>query len=312
MKRTVILLILSLCLAVLGIAARAAAQARPGGQAGPAPAARRATSRVLAAEDIQKKVEAYLRKLYAWGPAFQVKVGKPADSPLPGFYQVSVDLAVGSQSETAMMHISKDGRYLIPGDVLDTAADPFAANRKQLFTQGRPAIGPADAAVTVVEFIDFQCPHCRQLDKALRELRPQYPQVRFVIKNFPLTQIHPWAMTGAIAAECAYRQNREAFWKFHDALFDQQDAITPGNAWEKMLALAQAAGLDSVLFRACMASPEAKQTVEQDIQHGQALRIANTPTTFINGRRTLSTDSPALKQLIDYELATTAPANRQP
>jgi len=299
MKRTLIVLLLA-----LGVTA---APPPSSGQARPALAQSGTASRTLPAGFIQKKVEAYLRKLYAWGPSFQVKVGKPTESELPGFYQVSLEVTLGSESNAAIMRISKDGRYLIPGDVLDASADPFAANRKQLLTRGRPSIGPANAPVTVVEFIDFQCPHCRQLDRTLRELRPQYPQVRFVIKNFPLTQIHPWAMTGAIAAECAFRQNPQAFWKLHDALFDEQDTITPTNAWEKMLALAQNAGLDQDTFRACMASQEAKQAIDQDIQQGQALRIANTPTVFINGRRTLTTDPAPLKQFIAYELSTAAP-----
>src|SRR5437879_8572806 len=95
------------------------------------------------------------------------------------------------------------------------STDPLAAVRSQIHLADCPSKGPANARVVVVEYADFQCPTCGQLHKVLSEIEPQYPQVRFVYKDFPLTHIHPWAMTAAIAGRCAYRQNPEAFWKLH-------------------------------------------------------------------------------------------------
>ncbi len=117
--------------------------------------------------------------------------------------------------------------------------------------------GPANAAVTVVEFSDFQCPTCRQLHNVLREVAPNYPQVRFVFKDFPLAQIHPWALTAALAARCVHQQNPDAFWKVHDAIYDNQDAITPQNARSRMLDLAQQAGVNPEAVRACMSTAAA-------------------------------------------------------
>lgn len=299
-----------------------AAQEKPAAPAARTPQARQTSGGQVSdpLAGFETKVEAYLRKLYAWGPAFQVKVslvpsgaeGKPAESEIPGFYRLSVQVTFSGESDTATMYVSKDGRHLIRGEVLDTAVDPFAVNRRAIRTSGRPSRGPADARVTVVDFSDFQCPHCKQLDQALRQLLPQYPQVRFVMKHFPLEQIHPWAMTAALAAECAFRLKPDAYWKVHEAIFDQQEAITAENVWQRMQDIVASAGLDPAELRACMASPEAKQAVADDLKEGQVVRIANTPTVFINGRRLVGGDPNLTKQYLDYELSTPTRPSAKP
>jgi protein-disulfide isomerase len=296
MKRWMMLLV-----ALLGVASFAWAQTPPATPAATPP-------------QIQQRVEAYVRKLYAWGPSFQVQVGAPKDSPTPGFYEVTVQVSAGGQSETGIVYVSKDGRFLLRGDINDMTADPFAAARQQIKLAGSASEGPADARVVVVAYGDFQCPHCRELDLVLRALVARYPQVRFVTKHFPLSQIHPWAMTATTAAYCAYRQKPEAYWAYHHLLFDNQDNITPENAWQKAQDLAAQAGFDPDGIRTCMASPEAKAAIDADVKEGQALSIANTPTVFINGRRLVGGDRNILEQFINYELAVTAapPALRRP
>ena len=257
---------------------------------------------------IQKRVENYLRKLYAWGPSFRVKVGQLRDAAVPGFYEVSVQITMGEQSDSSVIYVSKDGRYLLRGDIQDMFTDPLAAVRSQIHLANNPSRGPADARVTLVEYSDFQCPTCRQLHQTLRAVVPNYPQVRFVFKNFPLAQIHPWAMTAAIAGRCAYQQNQDSFWKLHDSIFDNQDVISPGNAWQKMLDFAAQAGLDTDAFRACLASPQASGAVMESVKEGQTLKVANTPTVFVNGRRLIGADRGLLEQYIQYELDASQPS----
>ena len=253
--------------------------------------------------ELSKKVETYLRDLFAWGTSYTIRIGQPAEAILPGFWQVSVQVTSGAQTEAGIVYVSKDGRYLIRGDVFDTTARPFAAVHSQIRIEGHPSVGPANAKVVLVEYSDFQCPHCRELAKLLKEIASQYPQVRFVFKDYPLTQIHPWAMTAALAGRCAYNQKPEAFWTLHDAIFENQDNINPSNAWNKMLELAGAAGLDAEAFRFCMTSPDAKKAVEENLNEGRALRVANTPTAFINGRRIVGAERRVFQQFLDYELA---------
>jgi protein-disulfide isomerase len=292
MKRGILWLAMLLTLAPVAVT-----QTPPSGTA-PAPA------------QLQQRVEAFVRKVYAWGPSFQVIVGIPKDSNFPGFYEVTIQVRVGGQSDTGTMWVSKDGRFLVRGEINDLNVDPFAAARQQIKLEGSPSLGPADARVVVVDYSDFQCPHCRQLDTDLRALAARFPQVRFVSKYFPLAQIHPWAMTAATAAWCASKQNPQAYWAYHHSLFDNQDSITAENAWQQVQNLATQAGLDAAAIRSCMATPEAKAAIDADVKEGVALNIANTPTVFINGRRIVGGDRNILEQYISYEL--TAPPSPAP
>ena len=302
MKRLLVVMLLTTA------AAGVAAQTRPTASPSKSPKPQAAAD-PSAATPIQKKLETFLRKLYAWGPSFRVKIGVLRDAPAPGFYEVPVEVTMGEQSDTAIFYVSKDGRYFLRGDIQDMSTDPLAAVRSQIHLADCPSKGPANARVVVVEYADFQCPTCGQLHKVLSEIEPQYPQVRFVYKDFPLTHIHPWAMTAAIAGRCAYRQNPEAFWKLHDSIYDKQDVISAENAWQKMLDFAGQAGLDTAAFRACMASPEAAQAVQQSVKEAQTLKIANTPTILVNGRRMIGADRSLLEQYIQYELGNLAPTS---
>lgn len=260
--------------------------------------------------ELQRKVETFVRKLFAWGPQYEVKVSQPSPSSVPGYLQVNVEVLFQGQSDNAVMYVSTDGRYLLRGDLHDLQVDPFAANRAKLTVEGHPAKGPANARVTLVEFSDFQCPSCRALHQALKTILPKYPQLRVVYKDLPLAQIHPWAVTAAIAGRCAFMQNPANFWKYHDSLFDNQENIRPDNAWERILELATQAGYDPAAMRACMIAPEPKAAVEASVKEAQALRIANTPTVFVNGRRITGGDPATLEQYIAYELAQGQPAPR--
>lgn len=255
---------------------------------------------------VEKTLEAFLRKIYAWGPSFHLKIGPFKDAPVPGFFEVNVEVTMGGQSDSTVVYVSKDGRYLLRGDMQDMTADPTAPVRARIRLTNNPSRGPADAAVTVVEYSDFQCPSCRQLHQALKAIVPSYPQVRFVFKDFPLTQIHPWAMTAAIAGRCAYQQKPEAFWKLHDTIFDNQEVISAENVWQKMLDFAAPVDLDVEAFRSCMASPEASQAIQENVKEAQALKVANTPTVFVNGRRMIGGDRGLLEQYMQYELQSQA------
>lgn len=253
-------------------------------------------------EQISQKVESFLRNYFAWGPSFQVKLGPFADASAPGFYEVPVQVTVGGQSDTGLVYVSKDGRFLMRGELHDIKLDPFADNRAHLHVVGNPSRGPDNAPIIVVEFSDFQCPHCRELYQTLKELEPRYPQVHFVFKDFPLTQIHPWAMTAALAARCAYMNDPQSFWKVHDAVFDNQELITAENAYDQMLKFATDAGLSADAFRACMISPDAKNAIESNLADGRALKIQSTPTVFVNGRPLIGGERELLEQFLAYEL----------
>jgi protein-disulfide isomerase len=249
----------------------------------------------------ETRIEQYLRNLYAWGPSFDVKVGPSKPSPVPDLLEVPVTVSMGGQSDTAVVYASKTGNFLIRGDLTDMTVDPFADIRSKLHVGKSPAMGPETAKITLYEFADFECPSCRQLDIILREYLPQHPEIRLVFKHFPLVNIHPWAMTAAIASQCTYQQNPAGFWKMHDAIFDAQDVISPSNVWEKMQDLAKQQGLDIPAFTACMSNPATESQIKQTMAEGQALTISATPTTFVNARRVVGPDKAQLDQAVTYD-----------
>lgn len=246
--------------------------------------------------------EVFIRNLFTWGPEYKLKLGPLSPSPSPDFYQLPIEVTIKDQNEKGIFFVSKDGKTFIRGDMFDMAGDPFAANRAKLHIDGNPAKGPDSARVTIVEFSDFECPHCREVHKVLQSVVQHYPQVRLVFKDFPLTQLHPWAETAAIGGRCAFQQSPAAFWKVHDQIFDSQDLISATNVWDELVSFAGQAGLDTDAFKTCMSSPEPKQAIEANHADGVALGVNSTPTLFVNGRLLVGGDLTTIEQFIDFEL----------
>ncbi|MGB8802810.1 MAG: thioredoxin domain-containing protein [Candidatus Acidiferrales bacterium] len=259
---------------------------------------------------ILKNTESFIRELFAWGPDFKLKIGPLSPSPSQYFYTVPIEVTVNGQTDKGTVFISKDGKTFLRGEMFNTAANPYADNIAKLHTEGNPSVGPTDAKVTVVIFSDFQCPHCRKLSNTLATIIPEYPQVHFVFKDFPLTQIHPWAETAAIGAHCAYMQSPKAFAPVDAQIFAEQDLLSAENIWEKLISYATQAGLDPDAFKTCMSSPEAKAAVDASHREGEALNVTSTPTLFVNGHPLVGGDKATLEQYIKYELS--AVSSRSP
>jgi protein-disulfide isomerase len=267
------------------------------------PAAPPANASPAAPSPLQKTIEAYLRHLYAFGPDTSVRVGAPKDTEIPGLQEVSIEVKVADNTESAKFYVSKDGKYLLRGDLSDLTKDPLAEARAKLDIKDAPSMGDPKASITLVEFSDFECPVCRNLHDALRGMLPNYPAVRIVFKDFPIEQIHPWARTAAIAGRCAYQQDPKAFWKMYDLIYDGQELISAANAWSKMTDFAGQTGLNPEAFKTCMAGSEAPAAVEASRANGLKLEVGSTPTIFVNGRRIVGADSRLIEQYINYELA---------
>lgn len=164
---------------------------------------------------------------------------------------------------------------------------------------GAPFRGPSGAALTLVEFSDFQCPYCSLAVAKLNAVLDAYPgKIKLVFKQFPL-DTHSQAAFAAAAAIAAHRQGK--FWPMHDALFaHRRDLSRPA-----ILALARANGLDLKRFEADLDSPETKKTVARDEEDGDRAGVEGTPSVFINGRKyNGALDLPAIRTVIDQELKT--------
>jgi protein-disulfide isomerase len=218
-----------------------------------------------------------------------------------------VEVSAQGGSDTAIVYVTKDGHYMLRGDLQDLNGDPLGDTIRKLNLQGAASKGPADAKVVLVEFGDLECPSCRQLDYVLRAVLPKYPQVRLVFKDFPLETIHPWAMSAAITGRCALQQSSDAFWKYHDSVYDNQDLISPENAYDKLLGFAVQAGAAEDKLKSCIADPKTQELVRQSMAEGHALDVTSTPTTFVDGRRMVGPDQTLLEQYIQFDSTHAAP-----
>lgn len=140
--------------------------------------------------------------------------------------------------------------------------------------------GDPDAPVTLVEYGDYQCPHCRLAYFVIKQLQERFhEQLRFVFRNFPLVQIHPYAETAAEAAEFADQQG--LFWEMHDAIYENQDQLSIPLLFE----LGEQLGLSTEDLRRALESHEFLNKIREDFSGGVRSGVNGTPTFFINGER---------------------------
>ncbi len=142
------------------------------------------------------------------------------------------------------------------------------------------AAGPADAPLTLVEYGDYQCPYCGAAYPVVKRLQKTLgKKLRFVFRNFPLTQAHPYALIAAEAAEAAALQDK--FWEMHDLLFEKQTLLKPDiiSAWAKRI------GLNLEEFRNDIQQGVVEKRIREDRQSGIRSGVNGTPTFFINGTR---------------------------
>jgi protein-disulfide isomerase len=149
------------------------------------------------------------------------------------------------------------------------------------------SIGPADAPVTLVEYGDYECPYCARAHPIVTAVRRHLGNtVRFVYRNFPLTEIHPHSLHAAEAAESVADHNgNAAFWRMHDTLFEHaQD-----NEWaledENLVRYAAASGADPEQVRIDLETEAYAERVREDFLSGVRSGVNGTPTFFINGER---------------------------
>ena len=202
-----------------------------------------------------------------------------------GLAEVNVVVAQKEQQAAYKLLVTPDGKHVVVGDVIPFGVKPFEPVKKELEAGATgPSKGPATAAVTIVEFSDFQCPHCKDAQPAVEKLLTAHPDIKFVFQNFPLT-MHDWARKAASYADCVGRADKTAFWKFSSDVFERQGDITLSNSDEKLTALADAAGVKGTDIANCAGKPDTDTRVQKSIDLGTSVEVTSTPTFFINGRK---------------------------
>ena len=270
------------------------------------PAAKPTTATAVAAPGnslpSEESVNAFMYQMVGYNPTLTWRVADIHPTAVPGLTEVLVVITDQQGSNTNKFYVTADGRHALTGDIIPFGAKPFEQDRIKLEKGvNGPAKGPAKASVTIVEFSDMQCPHCKQVAPTIEQLLALEPDAHFVFQNFPLPS-HNWAEKGAGYVDCVGRASNDAVWKFIEKTFEQQESITEANAEEKLKAIATESGANADQIAACAAQPDTKARIEASLALGKSVGVTGTPAIFINGRM-LSGNVPVdlLKQIVDFQ-----------
>ena len=278
-----------------------------------------------ASADVNRRIERLVRNHYTLPQSVNVEIANRVPSKdFPQFDQVTVKLSRGAQSTTRDFLISKDGQKLYQ---LTQVMDPL----DKMDLSNRPWRGNKDAKVTIVNYDDFQCPYCARNHQELMSsiLKTYGNSVKIVYKDFPLVEIHPWAMRAAVDSNCLATQSNDAYWDYADYVHANQRDITgaPPAAGDKATPqqqmdankkaldasyerldkiasdIAGKRGLNSTKLDACIKSQEPLSQVQASRKEGDDLGINATPTMYINGEKVdgVAPDE-ALRAMIDRDL----------
>lgn len=263
-------------LLVLGLTAGCRAQSTT--PAGPDPA-------------LNRRIEILVRSQYEMPPDVTISLGARTPSQFTGYETLPVTITRGSKSQVVNFLISADGTKLVHLDTFDLTKDPADA----IPIAGRPIRGNPAAKVTVINFDDLECPYCARLHEELfpATLERYKDLVRFVYKDDPLSEIHPWAMHAAVDANCLAAESTDVYWTYVDYLHAHGDEVTGDDrdlkksfaALDRIAHQEATLGkLDETTLNACLAKQDETQ-IRASAKLAEDLGIDGTPAVYVNGER---------------------------
>jgi protein-disulfide isomerase len=217
------------------------------------------------------------------------QIAQPAESEIQNVYQANLQQLISLPRpeglERVRQFLLQESYDLALVNYVEALRETYGVEfrlgpyRVAVETAGFPSRGPEDAPVVVVEFSDFECPYCRQTLPVLEEIQETYRgQIRFVYRQFPLSDIHPRAWKAAEASLCAHDAGQ--FWAMHDLLFADPIELEVASLKVK----AETLGLDRSAFDICLDSGRYAEQVADEIREGFSIGVNGTPTVIINGR----------------------------
>lgn len=237
-------------------------------------------------DETTTRLKKLIRANFNVRPSVDITLGERKPSEFTGYDILPVTLSEKQNSHTYEFLVSKDGKKLM-------RMNPVEDVEQKISVADRPIRGNKDAKVKIIVFDDFQCPYCRSNHEELfGDVMKDYgDKVEVIYKDYPLAEIHPWAMHAAIDAECLAAQNKDAYWDFADYVhphareisgqnrplaeqFDELDKITTQ--------IGEKRKFNMETLQACVEKQD-DSAVLPSIKEGEALGINATPTIFING-----------------------------
>lgn len=244
--------------------------------------------------DTAKNIERHVRANYNLPPDVQITVGNLSPSEFANYDALKVTLNNQERKQDVDFLLAKDGKQLIRITKLDLTKDPYAEVMKKIDTTGRPTRGNKDAKVVAVNYDDFECPYCSRMHQTLfPEIFKEYgDRVLFVYKDYPLVEIHPWAVHAAVNANCLAAQNNDAYWEYADYVHANRKEIDAASAPAGRTALldklaldqGQKHGMDGAKLQSCVKAQN-DAGVKASMHEAEAVGVSATPTLFVNGEK---------------------------
>jgi protein-disulfide isomerase len=290
-----------------------AAPAQP--PAAPAPAAppvfpKPDPANFTATAPTKETVNAFLHESWGYDENRMWQVEAILKTSVDGISKVVVYVGdkTGKQKSQALQFFAlPDGKHIIAGDeVLPFGDHPYADTRSMLQQRADgPYKGSASKDLELVEFADFQCPHCKEAQANMEKLVTDFPKARIVFQNYPLEKIHPQAKRAADYGACVAKLGgNDAFFKFASAVFEGQDGLnTADGATLTLNSAVTKVALDPAKITACATTPETDKEVESSVKLAEDVGVTQTPVLMINGRQIPVSAVPydTLKQIILFQ-----------
>lgn len=252
-----------------------------------------ATPAALSPETV-RRIQTEIRSRYQVPPQIDISLSAPKAADIPGYDSIVVTISGGSHTSTFDFLVSKDRKTLGHLETMDISQDLMS----KIDVKGRPVRGNANAKVTIINYDDFECPYCSRMHATFFPglLKAYGDRVKIIYKDYPLVEIHPWAMHAAIDGNCLADQNNEAYWEYADYIHANQGQITPSGQGQRnwsesftkldSIAKEQATkhNLDQQKLDACVKKQD-ETAVRASMAEGDKLGVDSTPTFFINGDR---------------------------
>lgn len=246
----------------------------------------------LSTNELDQRIERQLRVKYNVGPDVKMTFSPLRASDFPNYDAVTVTFKGEAKAQDYEFLISKDQKTLIRMTRMDLSKDPYEEIEKKIDLKGRPVRGNPNAKVVVVNYDDFECPYCARAHQTLfPQLLKEYgDRVAYIYKDFPLSEIHAWAIHAAVNANCIAAQNNDAYWEFADYIHNNRQVVSAEKdltaqfaALDKIaLNLGEKFNLDQSKLQACVKEQKTDAVVASQ-KEGAALGVDGTPTMFING-----------------------------
>ncbi len=249
-----------------------------------------------ASPDLTRKIERQVRAYYKIPAEIHMLVGVPSpSSEFPNYESLTVTVdSEGKKPQDLTFLVSKDGSSMVRLIKFDLTKDPLVETMSKINVGGRPTRGAKASKVILVNFDDFECPFCSRMHQTLfPEILKEYgDRVTFIYKDYPMTEIHPWAMHAAVDANCLAAQNGDAYWDFADYIHANQHEVnnekTPGARLEALDRLTMLQGqkhsVDVVKLQSCIKAQD-ESAVKASMKEGDAVGVDATPELFVNGEK---------------------------